>query len=183
MDFSKTFLPGMLWFAGRNYRVVNLSFTKPANCEERNLSQLHLIEAMRVNGPNPYSNVSGRGQARRRKPGTDFSADGPAESTHTSASATVATLQGVDGLLALQEVGDAGEGRKKAVQHGHDILDELDAVHLDLLAGNVSQTRLDRLVRLLAARKPSGDSNIESIIAEIEVRAHVELAKRNRFPV
>lgn len=138
---------------------------------------------MRVVGPNPYSNVAGRAPVRRRNSGSGFSADAQESSETSSGTGGLTALHSVDALLSLQEVGDSTSERKKALRRGHELLDELDAIHLDLLAGKLSEQRLDRLLLLLAARNPSGDSRIESVIGEIELRAQVELAKRNRSPL
>ncbi len=93
----------------------------------------------------------------------------------TQAAAAVA---GVGSLLALQEVPDATEQRRRAVQRSDDILDELYQLRIGLLTGSVPRQRLRRLVKLLRER-PGGyaDPQLDSIIADIEVRAAVELAK------
>ncbi len=138
-------------------------------------------DAMRVVGPNAYTAVSGRGAARKRKSGGEFAAESAPSHEPKPDSTGVGAVRGVEGLLSLQEVDDRPDQRQRAVKRGNDLLDELDGIHLDLLAGRVSDQRLERLIFLLNSRGPSGDPNLDSIIAEIEVRAHVELAKRQRF--
>ncbi len=89
-----------------------------------------------------------------------------------------ASVAGVGALLALQEVPDAAEQRRRAVQRSDDILDELHQLRIGLLAGSVPRQRLRRLTKLLRER-PGGyaDPQLDSIISDIEVRAAVELAK------
>ena len=81
-------------------------------------------------------------------------------------------------LLAFQEVPDAAERRRQAVLRSTDILDELQQLRLGLLTGSVPRQRLQRLTKLLRDR-PGGyaDPQLDSIVADIEVRAAVELAK------
>ncbi|MDE0725899.1 MAG: hypothetical protein OSB82_05430 [Alphaproteobacteria bacterium] len=81
-------------------------------------------------------------------------------------------------LLALQEAPDAAERRRQAVLRSTDILDELQQLRLGLLTGSVPRQRLQRLTKLLRDR-PGGyaDPQLDSIVADIEVRAAVELAK------
>jgi|TARA_B100002003_G_C13826793_1_gene406615 hypothetical protein len=92
-----------------------------------------------------------------------------------------ASVAGVGSLLALQEVPDATEKRRQAVQRSGDILDELYQLRIGLMAGSVPRQRLRRLMKLLRNR-PGGyaDPQLDSIISDIEVRAAVELAKLER---
>ncbi|MBC8239342.1 MAG: flagellar assembly protein FliX [Alphaproteobacteria bacterium] len=89
-----------------------------------------------------------------------------------------ASVAGVGSLLALQEIPDATEQRRRAVQRSDDILDELHELRIGLMTGSVPRQRLRRLMKLLRDR-PGGyaDPQLDSIISHIEVRAAVELAK------
>ncbi|MEL7529564.1 MAG: flagellar assembly protein FliX, partial [Pseudomonadota bacterium] len=69
----------------------------------------------------------------------------------------------------------------RAARHGHSMLDSLEAVRADLLAGVVSEARLEVLASQVADRKSSGDDRIDSVLEEIELRVKVELAKLGRF--
>ncbi len=100
--------------------------------------------------------------------------------TEMKAKVVQANQAGLDAasLLALQEVPDAAERRRQAVLRSTDILDELQQLRLGLLTGSVPRQRLQRLMKLLRDR-PGGyaDPQLDSIVADIEVRAAVELAK------
>ena len=100
--------------------------------------------------------------------------------TEMKAKVVQANQAGLDAasLLALQEVPDAAERRRQAVLRSTDILDELQQLRLGLLTGSVPRQRLQRLTKLLRDR-PGGyaDPQLDSIVADIEVRAAVELAK------
>ena len=87
-------------------------------------------------------------------------------------------MGGIDALLALQGVEEPGERRRKAVKRGRTALDALDALKLGLLSGTFDTGALARLKSVTAALgEPSGDPTLDAVLAEIELRAQVELAK------
>ena len=89
---------------------------------------------------------------------------------------------GIDALLALQAVDDATVGRRKAVRRANLLLDALEEIQGDLLAGRVSEGRLNRAIALLQQAKTQTDPELEALVADIELRVRVELAKLGRFP-
>ncbi len=96
----------------------------------------------------------------------------------SSQTGVAGAVAGVGALLALQEVPDAAEQRRQAVHRSSDILDELEQLRLGLLTGGIPRPRLQRLMNLLRDRPGEyADPRLDSIIADIEVRAAVELAK------
>jgi hypothetical protein len=87
-------------------------------------------------------------------------------------------LSGIEGLFALQEVGDALTGRKKALLRGSQMLDRLDDLKRGLLLGHISKDKLQDLARLAAeSAAEATDPDMREVLGEIELRAHVELAK------
>lgn len=93
----------------------------------------------------------------------------------TRAAAPLATL---DAILMLQEEEDPRERRRRSARRGQDILDTLDALKASLLAGTVPAGQLRQLAANLArAGGASGDPGLDAVIAAIELRAKVELAK------
>jgi hypothetical protein len=88
------------------------------------------------------------------------------------------TVGGIDALIALQGVEDRVERRRRAVKHGRRALDALDALKLGLLAGTLEPAALLRLKAVAADLKDgSGDEKLDQVLAEIELRVAVELAK------
>ena len=88
------------------------------------------------------------------------------------------TVGGIDALIALQGVEDPVERRRRAVKHGRQALDALDALKLGLLAGTLEPAALLRLKAAAADLKDgSGDEKLDQVLAEIELRIAVELAK------
>ncbi|MFO1127469.1 MAG: flagellar assembly protein FliX [Rhodospirillales bacterium] len=85
----------------------------------------------------------------------------------------------LDALLALQGVGEGlGDGRQASQRRGATLLDLLDRLRADLLAGRVAESHLVKLAGLVRDRAgASGDARLDQVISEIELRAEVELAK------
>ncbi len=137
---------------------------------------------MRISGYAPLAGVTGRNQ-KKRSDGTSggFDLGGGTSSSAASGTSAGAGIAGIQALLALQEVDDPLTGRRKAVARGHDLLDTLENVKADLLAGRISPELLARLMAMLDRREPSGDAKLEQVIDEIELRARVELAKLGHF--
>ncbi len=88
------------------------------------------------------------------------------------------TLGGIDALIALQGVEDPVERRRRAVKHGRRALDALDELKLGLLAGTLDQATMLRLKSVAAdLQDGSGDDRLDQVLAEIDLRVAVELAK------
>jgi hypothetical protein len=84
-------------------------------------------------------------------------------------------------LLAVQEQGDQQERRRKQARRGHDLLDGLDRLKAALLAGRVLPSELERLrATLTQQREATDDPRLDEVLAHIELRAAVELAKLGR---
>jgi hypothetical protein len=137
---------------------------------------------MRITGNKPITGVQGKGAKKKTAAaGEQFAPDLGGEVVHSSQTAGGAAIQGMDALLALQEVDERAERRSRAAKHGHSLLDTLESVRADLLAGLVSEDRLELLERQISKRPQSGDPKIDSVLEEIELRVKVELAKLGRF--
>ena len=105
-------------------------------------------------------------------------AEGPSQPASPAGSSPV---QSVNALLALQEVGDSTEGRKRARRHAEELLDKLEELRLAIALGEVPLSQLETLAHSLAQRQgATDDPKLAQIINEIEIRAAVELAKRGR---
>jgi Class II flagellar assembly regulator len=135
---------------------------------------------MRVNGPGGPGIASRQWEVGRAAGVPAFAAiaapampaGGPVGAT---AAAALATL---DAILALQELPDAAERRRRAVRRGHGVLDRLEELRLATVEGSLSQPMLERLRLELGRRERAADEpRLEAILDEIELRAAVELAK------
>ena len=67
-------------------------------------------------------------------------------------------------------------------ERGEDILDQLDELKHGLLIGAFSPVKLDNLLVMIRQQQSNvTDPNLREILAEIEVRAAVELAKLGKY--
>ena len=90
-------------------------------------------------------------------------------------------LAALSGVLAVQEVEDPRAERRRATRHGHSLLDELRALQLAMVDGQVPEGMLRRLAGLVDGLRPSAaDAHLDAVLDAIELRAAVELAKLRR---
>jgi hypothetical protein len=90
----------------------------------------------------------------------------------------VAAVNSLEALIALQEVGGPLERRRRAVVRAGGLLDALENLKLDLLAGALSADSMDRLAGAVRQQRAlTDDPRLEGLLDEIETRAAVELAK------
>lgn len=82
----------------------------------------------------------------------------------------------------MQAVDDAVYGRRRAVKRANLLLDTLEEMRLDLLAGHVSEGRLNRAIALLQQAKSHSEPGLDEVVADIELRVRVELAKLGKYP-
>ena len=102
--------------------------------------------------------------------------DEPSAPSQTSAPAGVA---GIGALVALQQVEDATTGRSRGLKRAEAMLGELDEMHKALIFGGLPTARLQAMANQMKQRLECGnDSHLHSIMADIELRLAVELAKR-----
>ncbi len=133
--------------------------------------------AMRIYGPNATALANKPGSARRAAAGTfTVSAEQPPRGPATTTG--LRSVGTIDALIALQGFEDPAERKKRAVVQGRTALDVLDALKLALLDGTLDPSTMARLKSAAAGLKlPSGDSGLDAVLGEIELRVEVELAK------
>lgn len=141
--------------------------------------------AIRIDGPGRTDGVRTTAPSRRAEgSGATFSLPEGDQPTRAAVVGGQVAVGDLAGLLALQQIPreDAREKRRRSVKRGFDLLDVLEEVRIDLLGGGVPMERLERLIGLVGDRVPSGDERLDALVADIELRVRVELAKLGRFP-
>lgn len=134
---------------------------------------------IRIDRPAPLAGTNG-GSAARRNSGAGFSLP-TREGTAAARTAAPVAAGSLDGLLAVQAEEDSGQRKRRQARRGHDLLDGLDALKAALLAGRVDAGRLAQLAEALSSRRESTDDpRLDEVLAHIELRAAVELAKLGR---
>jgi hypothetical protein len=133
---------------------------------------------MRISGPNANGAVGSPALARRSAAAT-FTVGGGESARGTGTTTALRNVGGIEALIALQGLEEAGERRKRAVKRGRVALDALDDLKIALLGGgSLSRATLNRLrsvAGLLTAG--SGDDGLDAVLGEIELRVEVEIAK------
>ena len=134
---------------------------------------------MKITDSRPLMTTPARANQRARaKGGADFSSQLAEEPSAAGAAPSTARLGAVNGILAVQEVPDATDGRTRGLKRGYDILDQLDDIRLGLLNGSFARSRLVELGQdIKEAKDQVIDPELSSILDDIELRAAVELAK------
>lgn len=115
---------------------------------------------------------------RRAEAASSFALDSQPSAAST-AGIPASSLAGLDAILTLQGESDTPtERRRRSAQRGHDLLDGLDRLKASLLSGRVSTRDLQAIAGRLSDRAGlSGDPRLDGLVADIELRAAVELAK------
>ena len=87
-------------------------------------------------------------------------------------------IAALDSILMLQGMDDSTDGRAKGQAHGEQLLNLLDAVRDGLLAGGIPRSTLNKLAVAVTRRHDIfADPKLQDVLDQIELRAHVELAK------
>ncbi len=132
---------------------------------------------MRIYGPNGTALANAPASARRTAGGT-FSVSEQQSPRSTGAASSLRSISTLDVLMAMQGVEDPTERKKRAVAKGRNALDVLDALKVGLLDGSVDGSTLSRLkIASEGLMEGSGDSGLDMVLGEIELRVAVELAK------
>jgi hypothetical protein len=101
-----------------------------------------------------------------------------APETHAHIISGPGPIAALDSILALQDMGDATDGRSRGLTHGEQLLDILDAVRDGMLAGGIPRATLNKLAVAVTRRHDVfADPKLQDVLDQIELRAHVELAK------
>jgi hypothetical protein len=124
------------------------------------------------------------GNSVRRSSGDGFSVSEQEASQRPTANAGVRAIGGIDVLIALQGVEEPGERRRRAIARGRSALDVLDELKIGLLAGGIDGGTVPRLKAVVSGLKDdSGDPALDAVLAEIDLRVEVELAKMEAVPM
>lgn len=138
---------------------------------------------MRIIAPNSTNQTSAA--KKKEKVGSSDGSFGrllseASESDNASDAGAVSPMVPMGGLIAAQMVDD-NSPKKQAIKHGNRLLDYLDELRHDMLLGRVTAQTADRIIQeIKQTRSAFTDPQLQEIIADIELRAAVELAKLGR---
>ena len=111
-----------------------------------------------------------------------FSVSGEGASSDQTSAAnapqSVAEMASLSQLMQIQEVGERNSSSKRTVAQGEMILESLERLQNEILAGTISKRSLEHIVNVTTTLPAQiGDPNLKQVIAEIKQRAMVEIAK------
>jgi hypothetical protein len=136
------------------------------------------IITMRIYGPNGTTAGTPASSVRRTSSATFSLPEATMVPDEVRSVAAPKSAGSIDALLALQGVEDPLERRKRSVQRGRGALDVLDELKIGLLTGSLRPSTVSQLRDAAANLKSSsGDPRLDAVLAEIELRVEVELAK------
>jgi Class II flagellar assembly regulator len=138
---------------------------------------------MSVDGVGRIRNQPGArtGKSSGSSSGTEFARLLDQDSGAATPVGGAARVASVGGLLAVQQVGDPLEGRRRARRRAHEMLSELEGLRDGILADDLPVHRLEALAILARSERAEvDDPDLTQLLDEIELRVQVELAKRGR---
>jgi hypothetical protein len=132
---------------------------------------------MRIQGSNGAALAAAPSGARRAGGGT-FSLGEAEVSRQSAGGSPLRAISSLDALLALQGVEDFTQRKRRAVAKGRHALDTLDLLKVSLLDGSVDRSTLARLkIASEGLDEETGDTGLNQVMREIDLRVAVELAK------
>ena len=132
---------------------------------------------MEIKGPSRIETSAIRRKSNAASTGGGFQISDSAE-PHAQIVSGPGPIAALDTILALQDMGDPTDGRSKGLAHGEQLLEILDSVRDGMLAGGIPRATLNRLAVAVTRRHDVfADPKLQDVLDQIELRAHVELAK------
>lgn len=133
---------------------------------------------MRIYGTNGTAAVTTPQTTRRSATSGGFSLSEDEGARSANGSSSLRSVGGIDALIALQGIEDPTERRRHGVKRGRVALDALDELKIGLLGGDLAPATLQKLKSVVAHLKTeTGDPGLDRVLAEIELRVEVEIAK------
>lgn len=136
---------------------------------------------LKVNDINKANELNQGKAVKKSGGGESFSAY--LNETMKSAPRPVGSAAGIsvtDAIFATQMVSNEEEReiRKKLVKRGQSLIEKLEEIRDGLLVGYISKDELINISRMLKDNQTaSSDERLQELMAEIELRVEVELAK------
>ena len=132
---------------------------------------------MEIKGPGRVETGAIRRKTTTGSGGNGFAVSDNAEA-HGAIVAGPGPIAALDSILLLQGMEDSTDGNAKGQARGEQLLNLLDAVRDGLLAGGIPRSTLNKLAAAVTRRHDSfADPKLQDVLDQIELRAHVELAK------
>lgn len=135
----------------------------------------------KVNDINKSNELNSSKTVKKSEGGDSFSSYLQKTSSGTSAQVSgTGNISITDAIFAAQMVGNEEERqmRRKMIKRGQQLIEKLEEIRDSLLVGHISKDRLIDISRMVKERSiNTNDERLNEIMAEIELRVEVELAK------
>jgi hypothetical protein len=132
---------------------------------------------MEIKGPGRIETAAIKRKSTGGQTAGGFSVGNAADSQN-SIVAGPGPIAALDSILMLQGMEDSTQGRSRGLAQGEQLLELLDRVRDGLLAGGIPRATLNRLAVAVTRRHDLfADPKLQDVLDQIELRAHVELAK------
>jgi len=136
---------------------------------------------MQVSDVNKVKNTTSS-KVRKTATGGDFSAylRDIMQTTGDEIISASSSVSAADAIFAAQMVGDEEEKklREQQIKRGQSLIEKLEEIRDGLLRGYMSKDRIIEISRFVKEKKMEAqDARLNDLIAEIELRVEVELAK------
>jgi len=139
---------------------------------------------MKIDGPKSSSEVNKKKDAKKTSAGggafKSMMGGGAGAAASTGGSSMSAGIASVDILLAAQAADDPlqGKAKRRMKERAEDILSKLDDLKVAIVSGNVTIGHMVSIADVAASHRDKiTDPELTAILDEIDLRAHVELAK------
>jgi len=136
---------------------------------------------MKITGPGQIQSKTIKKASPKKGAGSSNFSSQVSQAPSTSASHGVTgtgRVSSVDSLLALQEVPDSTTSRSKGLARAEDMLEMLEEIRKGILLGSIPVPNLRGLAHMARNQQSkTDDPKLNEVLAEIELRAEVELAK------
>lgn len=139
---------------------------------------------MKIEGPKSTSEINKKKSAKKTSGDGAFGAmldsgetGGTSETSGMSMSSSIAS---VDALLMAQAADDPmqGKAKRQMKERAENILDKLNDLKVAMVSGRVTVGHMVSIADVVAShREAITDPELSAILDEIDLRAHVELAK------
>jgi hypothetical protein len=129
---------------------------------------LGVSQSVRIESANRMANVSSRASVAKYASGQAFTMADVSGPARVARAAPVAQVAALDAILALQSVGDAMGGKRRAVKRGTALLDLLEGIKTDLLVGDITEERLDALVQELSMFRDQTEPGLDALLPNSE---------------
>ncbi|MBE6452175.1 MAG: hypothetical protein E7012_01630 [Alphaproteobacteria bacterium] len=138
---------------------------------------------IKINDINKTKDISGAKASKKLSGSSNFADFLNVDIARNKQISGTTNISVADAIFATQMVDgeEEREIKKKLIKRGNNLIEKLEEIRDALLVGYIEKEKLIDIARLINEHKvESSDPKLQEIMAEIELRVEVELAKLTR---